>query len=106
MTKLLFVCIRNRWRSPTAEKIFHGVAGRQARSAGTEAGARIRVNAQLIGWADVVFCMEKRHARRLRENFAEACVGRRIVCLDIPDDHRFMDPELIALLQAAVSEHL
>ena len=43
--KLLFVCSRNRWRSPTAEKVFHGVNGIHARSAGTEPRARIKVTA-------------------------------------------------------------
>jgi len=33
--KLLFICSRNRWRSLTAEKIFDGANGIQARSAGT-----------------------------------------------------------------------
>ena len=105
--KLLFVCSRNRWRSPTAEAIFDARSGCQARSAGTEPSARVRVTEKMIGWADWIFCMEKRHALRLRERFDPALFdGKRLVCLDIPDDYEFMDPELVALLEAAVSEHL
>lgn len=104
--KLLFVCSRNRWRSPTAERVFNGVDGRQARSAGTEAGARIRVTAGLLGWADVIFVMEKKHAARLRAKFPEALAGRPLVCLHIPDEYGFMDEALIALLRERVTPHL
>jgi predicted protein tyrosine phosphatase len=103
--KLLFICSRNRWRSPTAEKIFHGVEGLQARSAGTELGARIKVTAGHIGWADIVFVMEKKHLRRLREKFAEELTEKRVICLNIPDDFQFMQPELVTLLQSAVPPH-
>jgi len=60
--KLLFICSRNQWRSPTAERLFIGVPGVEARSAGTEPGARVRVTAGLLGWADRIFVMERKHA--------------------------------------------
>ncbi len=104
--KLLFVCSRNRWRSPTAEKVFDGLDGHQARSAGTEASARIRVTAGHIGWADIVFVMEKKHLRRLQDKFPEALAGKRVICLNIPDDYQFMQPELIELLQSTVPPYL
>lgn len=104
--KLLFVCSRNRWRSPTAEEIFHEVDGIQARSAGTETGARIKVTAGHIGWADIVFVMEKKHLRRLQEKFADELAGKRVICLNIPDDFQFMQPELVTLLQSAVTPYL
>jgi len=104
--KLLFVCSRNRWRSPTAEKIFHDVDGIQARSAGTETGARIKVTAGHIGWGDIVFVMEKKHLRRLQEKFADELAGRRVICLNIPDDFQFMQPELVSLLESVVLPHL
>ena len=103
--KLLFVCSRNRWRSPTAERLFDGVPGYQARSAGTEPGARVRVNEKMLGWADIVFCMERRHARRLRELFPDAHAGKEVHVLDIPDDYSFMDPELIDALRTALGGH-
>ena len=105
--RLLFVCSRNGWRSPTAEAIFHGRGGCEARSAGTEPSARVRVTEKMIAWADWIFCMEKRHVERLRQRFDPALFeGRRLVRLDIPDDYERMDPELVALLEAAVGEHL
>lgn len=104
--KLLFVCSRNRWRSPTAEKIFDGVDNCSARSAGTEPGARVRVSVGHIGWADIIFVMEQKHLRRLREKFPEALAGKPVICLHIPDDYEYMQPELMDLLQATVAPHL
>jgi predicted protein tyrosine phosphatase len=103
---LLFLCSRNRWRSPTAERLFDGVDGHQARSAGTEAGARVRVTAGLLGWADVVFVMERKHAARLRAKFPDALAGKPLLCLRIPDDYGFMDPALVRLLEARVAAAL
>jgi predicted protein tyrosine phosphatase len=104
--KVLFLCSRNRWRSLTAEKIFDGVNGTHARSAGTEPNARIRVTAGHLSWADLIFVMEKKHLRRLQEKFPEAIAGKKIVCLHIADDYEFMQPELVDLLEAGVAPYL
>lgn len=82
------------------------MSGLQARSAGTESGARIKVTSGHLGWADIIFVMEKKHLRRLREKYASELIGKRVVCLNIPDDYRFMQPELVELLRAAVAPYL
>lgn len=104
--KLLFVCSMNQWRSPTAEELFQGFQGCQTRSAGTEDGARIKITDGHVGWADVIFAMEKKHVRRLEERFAEGLTDKRIICLNIPDHFHRDDPELIELLKTAVIPHL
>ncbi|AIQ29949.1 protein tyrosine phosphatase [Paenibacillus sp. FSL P4-0081] len=104
--KLLFICSRNKWRSLTAEKIFDGYNGYEARSAGTEEGARIQVTEGYIGWSDLIFVMEKKHTRRLRDKFADSLRNKQVICLDIPDDYRFMDEELIEILKSRVSEYI
>jgi len=78
----------------------------RARSAGTESGARVKVTAGHIGWADIVFVMEKKHLRRLRERFANESSAKKVICLNIPDDYQFMQPELVELLESTVSFHL
>ncbi|MGF7032360.1 putative protein tyrosine phosphatase [Paenibacillus mucilaginosus] len=103
---ILFVCSRNRWRSLTAEKIFNGVNGYAVRSAGTEENARIRVTAGLIGWADWILVMERKHIRRLKEKFPLELQGKRLICLDIPDEYGYMDEELIGLLESSVSAYV
>jgi predicted protein tyrosine phosphatase len=32
--------------------------------------------------------------------------GKRVVCLNIPDNYRFMDPQLVKLLRVKVAPHL
>ena len=105
-TKLLFVCSRNQWRSPTAEALFKNHPRYDARSAGTKIGARIKVTDCHIGWADMIFCMERKHADRLRDRFAPAIKGKPLVTLRIPDDYNYMDPTLIELLRAELGAHL
>ena len=105
-TKLLFICSRNKWRSLTAEKIFDNRNDYVVKSAGTEEGARIRVTEGHIGWADVIFVMEKKHLRRLKDKFQTEIANKQIITLDIPDDYQFMDEELIEILEARVSEHI
>ena len=50
--------------------------------------------------------MEKRHAERMREKFAEALTHKKIICLDIPDHLTYMHPELIELLKDRLSEYV
>ncbi len=105
-TKLLFLCSRNLWRSPTAEALFKDHPRYEARSAGTENGARIKLTAGHLGWADLIFCMEKKHAARVNERFAAELGDKPLVILRVPDDYRFMDPALVDLLQSELSTHL
>jgi predicted protein tyrosine phosphatase len=104
--KLLFICSRNKWRSRTAEEMFRGRPGYSAKSAGTEPGARIRVTEGLLGWADVIFVMERKHADYLRERFADAIAGKPMHCLHVPDDYEFMQPELIETLKSSLSGYV
>lgn len=103
---LLFLCSRNRRRSLTAEKILDGYHGHKVRSAGTEQGARIKVTPGLIGWADLIFCMEKKHMRRIREKYPDAAAGKTLICLCIRDEFEFMDEELQELLKSSTEEYI
>jgi predicted protein tyrosine phosphatase len=105
-TKVLFVCSQNRIRSLTAERIFDGLEGIQVRSAGTQPDARIVITEGHIGWADIIFAMEKSHLNRLREKFGAALDGKRVIALHIPDEYQFMQPELIDELKIKVGPHI
>lgn len=105
-TKLLFICSRNRWRSPTAESLFRDHPRFEARSGGTENGARIKLTAGHIGWADMLFCMEKKHAAHVRDRFGGELGDKPLIVLRIPDDYGFMDPALIELLRSELAAHL
>jgi predicted protein tyrosine phosphatase len=102
MIRLLFLCSRNQWRSPTAEKVYQNDSRVEVRSAGVSASARCRVSEKLLLWADRVLVMEHAHKRRLREQFPEVVRELRIEVLDIPDDYEFMNPELVAMIRERV----
>jgi len=55
-----------------------------------------------VRWADIIMVMEEKHKSRLVADFTRLMTGKRIHVLDIPDDYRYMDPELIGELRAAV----
>lgn len=103
---MLFVCSRNQWRSLTAEKMFANHAFFQVKSAGTEASARVRVNAKMLDWAQMVFVMEKHHRDKLLQRFPQQMESKKVVVLDIPDVYQLMDPELMDELQTAVQVYI
>ena len=78
----------------------------EARSAGTSDSARIKVTDCHLGWADMVFCMERKHADRLRGRFREKLAGKPLITLRIPDDYTLMEPELVELLRTELASHL
>ncbi|RBH37102.1 phosphotyrosine protein phosphatase, partial [Pseudomonas sp. MWU13-2860] len=47
-----------------------------------------------------------RHREKLRKRFKAQLNTQQIVCLNIPDDYDFMDPELIQLLRQKVPPFL
>lgn len=103
---LLFLCSQNKRRSLTAEKIFDGRNGHKARSAGTEQNARVKITPGFLGWADIIFCMEKKHIRRIKEKYPDIVSDKKLVCLYISDDYEFMDRELQEMLESYVDEYI
>jgi len=104
--KILFLCSQNKRRSLTAEKILNGINKHEVRSAGTETNSRVKVTPGMLGWADIIFCMEKKHVRRLKEKYNDIVANKEVICLNIPDDYEYMDEALIELLEASVEEYL
>ena len=103
---ILFVCSRNQWRSPTGEQVWRRHPRVNARSAGTSASARRVVSAADLAWADVVLVMEDEHRSRLLAEYRELLQHKALHVLDIPDDYRYMDAELVELLGEPVAELL
>lgn len=84
MKNILFICSRNKWRSLTAKTIYKNNSSFNVKSAGTENGARIKVNAKIILWADLIFVMEKQHKEKLLLKFPDAIENKQIVILEFP----------------------
>ena len=103
---LLFICSRNQCRSPTAEEVYKNQPHIQARSAGTEPSAKTKISTKLILWADYIFVMEKKHKQRITEKYPDECRHKEIIILDIPDEYKYMDEELIDEIRAGVDAYL
>jgi predicted protein tyrosine phosphatase len=99
---ILFVCSRNQWRSPTAEKVFARYPGVSVRSAGTSPNARRHISVEDVRWADLILVMEEKHKSRLVAEFTRFALDKRIHVLDISDNYKYMDAELVQQLKDAV----
>lgn len=103
---LLFVCSENRLRSPTGEEVFSQYDGINAIGCGTNSDAATPISGDLIEWADIIFVMEKSHRNKVSKKFKNLLKGKRMMCLDIPDEYERMDPILIRLLESRVLRHI
>jgi predicted protein tyrosine phosphatase len=96
--RALFICSRNRLRSPTAEVIFATWPGVETDSAGLAPDAETVLSTEQLAWAEIIFVMERAHKSKLSRNFKDSLKGKKLICLDIPDRYAYMQEELIALL--------
>lgn len=103
-TNILFVCSRNQWRSPTGEKVWKNFNGVNCRSAGTSPRAKHTISAKDIQWSDVIFVMEQKHKDRLKANYSRLLAYKQIHVLDIPDNYKYMDPELVTIFEDLADE--
>lgn len=104
--RVLFICSKNRLRSPTAEQVFSQWPGIECASAGVHSSADVPLDAELIAWADIIFVMEPVHKTKMASKFRKHLNGKRVICLGIPDDYEFMEPALVKLLDAKVAPFL
>lgn len=104
--KVLFICSHNQLRSPTAERVFRDHPGVEVKSAGVSDLSPVCVDRWLLEWAEIIFVMEPDHRQELGRKFQEVCRSKKVICLNIPDQYNYMDPELVELLKERVSRHL
>jgi predicted protein tyrosine phosphatase len=104
--RLLFLCSRNKLRSPTAEAVFGVYPEHEVDSAGLNDDAVQPLDAEQVRWAEIIFVMEPGHRRRLTQKFGKHLAGKKVVCLNIPDNYAFMDTALVVLLESRVTPHL
>jgi predicted protein tyrosine phosphatase len=103
--KLLFVCSANQDRSPTGEDIYKNQPGFEAKSAGTMLEyATVPISKELIGWADLILCMENHHRVKVLKLNPDA-KGKTVV-LNIPEIYYRGHPELVRLIKEKVSNIL
>lgn len=104
--RVLFICSQNRLRSPTAEQVFSQWPGVECASAGVHQSADVPLDGELIEWAEIIFVMERVHKTKISARFKKQLREKRVICLGIPDDYTFMQPELVLLLERKVGPYL
>ncbi|EPJ0794736.1 low molecular weight protein tyrosine phosphatase family protein, partial [Vibrio vulnificus] len=103
---ILFICSRNKLRSPTGEAVFANSSDMEVRSAGISNDAQVPVSVEDVEWADVIFVMEQSHKSKLIKKFRCQINRQRIICLGIPDIYKYMDPELVDIFKRKVPQYL
>ena len=103
---VLFICTYNQCRSPTAEHLFADAPGIKTKSAGLGSDAKIPLSFELLEWSDLIVVMEISHLKELSRRFGSPLRGKRVICLDIPDEYQYMDPVLVHLLRQKVTHLL
>lgn len=64
------------------------------------------VNDGHLGWADLIFCMEKSHLQKLQQKYPDALAGKEVITLHIADEYEFMAEDLIDELKAKLSPYV
>jgi len=94
-TKLLFICAQNINRSKTAEHLFKD----RYETKSTGLYNLSPVTREQLEWADIVIVMEPAHREEISLLHPDMYLKKKIIILDIPDNYRYMQPELIELLE-------
>ena len=102
---LLFVCSKNKWRSPTAEALYRNDCRVKVRSAGTSSSARKQISHKDLSWADLILVMENKHKKIIYSKYDRFELPE-IIVLDIPDCYQYMSDELVEMLQTTVESIL
>ena len=103
--KILFVCSRNKWRSPTAQNIYENDSRIEVRSAGLSEKSPHIISDSDILWANLILVMESKHKTRIQDLFRDIELPP-IKSLDVPDEYKYMDEELIKLIEIGVEHHI
>lgn len=96
--KVLCVCSAGLLRSPTAAWVLgQEPFGFNTRAAGlSEEYALVLVDKVLIHWADEIVCMNESQSKDIKAIGTKP--NQLVICLGIPDNFSYRDPELIRLI--------
>ena len=89
---------------PQHTRFLRKTTGLKLSSAGTDTSAATVLTSELMDWADAIIVMEKSHRSFIRSKHPGYYNTKKIVCLYIPDEYEYMQPELIAILKDKVDD--
>ena len=77
---LLFICSKNKLRSPTAEQIFYEYQGIEAIGCGINSDSETTLSGDLIERADLIFVMEKIHKSKVTQKYQKLLKSKKASC--------------------------
>lgn len=101
---VLFICSANKLRSRTAEDFFSiKYPAINFQSAGTNHKTCIKegttpLEEWMLEWADQIYVMENKHKNEIHKHVGSE-YNKKITILNIPDDYKYYQKELIQLLE-------
>jgi predicted protein tyrosine phosphatase len=101
---ILFVCSANKLRSKTADDHFSSTHPEENfMSAGTNHKVCMQegttpLEEYMLEWADKIYVMENKHLKIIRKHTNNK-YSNKVTVLHIPDDYKYMQKELINLLE-------
>jgi predicted protein tyrosine phosphatase len=102
---LLFICNQGKDRSRTAAEIYSKKY--ETSYAGCYSlDESLKLKEYMLKKANVLFVMEDTHINYLIENFPIYSLQKRIINIDIPNDFRYNQPELVVLLKKNINPYL
>jgi predicted protein tyrosine phosphatase len=111
MKNILFVCSANKERSKTAEDYFSSLyPDAYFNSCGTnikycEKEGTNPLSVGLLIWADIIFVMENKHAKLIKQHSSSLKIGNKLIVLGIEDVYTYYQRELIEILEAKCLKH-
>ena len=102
---ILFVCGRNKWRSPTAERLYKNDNRINVKSAGMSSKSSHQISDKDILWADLILVMERKYKSWILGKYQHLQLPL-IESLDIPDEYEYLDDELVEIIKTSVEYHI
>jgi len=100
---LLFLCNQNENRSLTAQHLFEGNVPHEIKSAGFYS-EKTPVTKDILQWADAIFVFEEAHVDKLKKEWPDVWFEKRVICLDVEDVYRYMQDELVKVVEERMGE--
>ena len=77
----------------------------ETRSAGTSPNAKKTISVNDIKWADIILVMEGKHKNKIIAKFKQLVKHKTIIVLNIPDNYKFMDEDLVDIFKTMSPEY-
>lgn len=104
--KVLTVCSAGLLRSATLQNLLIREYGYNVRNCGTEESyALIPISEALVLWADEIVFVNKSNYNTVSTDLEKLGVLDKCKILNIPDQYRFNDPELIKICKEQYDRH-